>query len=324
MRQSTAKARFCVIAMTTLACFACSAGINGQARQHYSAMPNLQISELQKQIKTAEGAHANSRQLATLWIALAEAYREVVDLESAENAFAHAIRLLRDTDAHGLYANALDGIATVYFATGRADIAERCLRQAIELEHTAGDSAAETITRRDLAAALIKELKYAEAEIQASEVLRIWEAQAHPNAGEMIVVYLIRSRAICAMRRYEEALQDVDRAEALALSNTGTDPIDVITIPALRGMEQFRSGAVEQGGRTIQQALHLLDSRVDIPAPFRVHLREALLEEYSQLLGVAHRKREKKKVDEEIARTKAQQPGCNRCTVSAASAGLLP
>ena len=126
------------------------------------------------------------------------------------------------------------------------------------------------------------------------------------------------------MRRCEKALQDVDRAEAIALSNSGTDPIDVITIPALRGMEQFRSGAVETGDRTIQQALRLLDSRVDIPAPFRIHLREALLEEYSQSLDAAHRKREKKKIDEEISHTKAQLPNCNKCTASAASFGLFP
>jgi tetratricopeptide (TPR) repeat protein len=324
MRRSSAKARFWVIAMAAMANVACPATIDGQTRQQVSAMSRLQVSELQKQIKTAEAAHAGAQQLATLWIALANAYKEVVDLESAENAFAHAIRLLRVAGASGLYADALDGISTVYFATGRADMAERCLRQAIEIEHAAGDLTAETITRRDLAAALIKERKYAEAEKQASEVLRLWEAQSHPNIREMIVVYLIRSRATCGMRRCEEALLDVDRAEALVLTNIGTDPIDVITIPALRGMEQFRSGAVEQGDRTVQQALRLLDSRVDIPAPFRIHLREALLEEYSQLLGSAHRKQEKKKVDEEIDRTRAQQPGCNTCTVSAASVGLFP
>jgi tetratricopeptide (TPR) repeat protein len=283
-----------------------------------------QISKLQKQIKAAEGAHVSAPQLAALWVALADANRGVVDLEAAENAFAHAIRLLHGTNSQGLYANALDGIATVYFATGRADKAERCLRQAIEIQHTAGDLTAETITRRNLAAALIKEQKYAEAEKQASEVLHLLEAQTHPNIGELIVVYLIRSRATCGMRQCEEALQDIDRAEALAVNNIGTDPIDVITIPALRGIEQFRSGAVDQGDRSIQQALRLLDSRVDIPVPFQRHLREALLEEYSQLLGCAHRKRAKKKVDEEIARIKAEQTGCNRCTVSAASLGLLP
>lgn len=325
MRRSSAKLRSCVIAMATIACSVGSTTIDGQARQQQSAMPSLQISELQKQIKTAEIAHASAPQLATLWIALAGAYEEVVDHDSAENAFAHAIRLLRGSDAaQGLYANALDGIATVYFATGRADTAERCLRQAVKLEQAAGDSTAEITTRRDLAVALIKERKYEEAQKQASEALHLLEAQADLNVGETILVYLTRSRATCGMRRCEEALRDVDRAEALAVSNIGADPIEFITIPALRGIEQFRSGALGQADRTFQQALRLLDSRVDIPAQFQIHLREALLEEYSHLLGSAHRKQEKKKVDEEIARTKAQQPGCYRCTVSAASLGLFP
>lgn len=55
-----------------------------------------------------------------------------------------------------------------------------------------------------------------------------------------------------------------------------------------------------------------------------MHLRVAPLEEYAQLLGSAHRKREKMKLDDEIVRAKAQQPGCNGCTVSAASLGLFP
>ena len=324
MRRPRAKLRHSVIELAAMACLVCATTIDGQARQRYSAVPLLQISELQKQIRAGGAAHASAQQLATLWIDLGGAYKEVVDLESAENAFAHAIRLLRGADAQVLYANALDGIATVYFATGRADKAERSLRRAVEHEHAAGELNAETITRRDLAAALIKEGKYAEAVKQATEVISLLQAQPDPNVGETIVVYLMRSRATCGMQRCADALLDVDRAEALAVNSIGTDPINIITIPALRGMEQFRSGAVEQGDRTIQQALRQVDSQADLPAPFQMHLREALLEEYSQLLGSAHRGREKKKIDEEIARIKAQQPGCDRCTVSAASFGLFP
>lgn len=198
------------------------------------------------------------------------------------------------------------------------------VRQAVELEHTAGDSPAEASMRRDLAVSLIRERKYAEAEKQASESLHLLEVQANPNVGEEIVLYLTRSRAICEMRRCEEALQDVDRAEAVAVSRIGAESDDIIAITAVRGMEQFHSGAVEQGERTVQQALHLVNSRADIPAPYRIRLRVFVLEEYSQLLGFAHRKREKKYVEEEIARAKAQQPDCNGCTVSAASLGLFP
>lgn len=313
---------FCRLTMATLTSLAFSTIVNGQAQQIYS--PSLQIAEIQKQIKNAEAAHASTQQLAALWIALAGTYKEVVDLESAENAFSHAIRLLRDSGAPGLYANALDGIATVYFATGRPDAAERYLRRAVELAHNAGDFNDETIARRDLAVALIKDRKYAEAEKQASEALRLLEAQADLNVREIVVVYLTRNRATCGMRRCEEAMQDIDRAEAIAVSNIGTDPIDIITIPALRGIEQFRCGEVEQGERTLQMALSLIDSRIDIPAQIQIHLRKALLEEYSQLLGSAHRKKEKKRVDEEIGRINQMQSRCNRCTVSAASLRLFP
>lgn len=316
-----------MIAMATIASFVCSRAANGQASRQNSIMPSLPITELQKWIKTAEAAHASPQRLAILWIALANVYEDQDhdDLESAEDGFAHAIRLLRGTGARGLYANALDGIATVYYATGRANTAERCLRQAVELEHAEGDSTAETSIRRDLAVALIAEKKYAKAEKEVSETLHLLDAQADPNVNDEIIFYLTRSRAICGMRRCKEALQDVDRAEALATNKivAGSNPAEIIVIAALRGMEEFRSGAAEQGDQTIRQALHLLDSRTDIPAPLQVKLRILLLSEYSQLLGSAHRKRERKKVEAEIARAKAQLPGCNGCTVSAASLGLI-
>jgi tetratricopeptide (TPR) repeat protein len=310
--------------MVTMACFVCPTAVNGQVRQQRSATPSLRISNLQKQIKTEDAAHASAQQLAALWIALAGTYEEIVDLESAEDSFAHAIRLLRGTGAKDLYGRALGGIATIYYATGRPKTAERCLRQAVELEHTAGDSTAEAIIRGDLALALIVERKYAEAEKQASEALHLLEAQSDPSVVETILVYLTRSRAICGMRRCAEALQDVDRAETLAVSKIGADPAAVITIAAVRAMEQFRSGAVEQGERTIQQALRVVDSRTDLPASFQIRLRVRLLEDYSQLLGSSHRKRERKSVEEEITRAQAQLPGCNGCTMSAASLGLFP
>lgn len=329
MRRSIAMPGFCLTAMVTIACFVCSAPAGGQARQRSSATAGSQIAELQEQIRTAEAAHASPQRLATLWIVLADVYEDQDhdDLESAEDGFARAIRLLHTTGAQNqdLYANALDGIATIYSATGRANAAERCLRQAVELEHAAGNSTAETGMRRDLAVAFIAEKKYSKATKVVSDALHLLDAQADPNVNDEITFYLTRSRAICGMRRCREALQDIERAEALASRKAvaESDPAEIIVIAGLRGMEQFRSGAVQQGDQTIQQALHQLDSRADIPAPFQVQLRLLLLNEYSQLLGSAHRKEEKKKVEAEIAQVKAQLPRCSGCTVSAASLGLI-
>lgn len=329
MRRSIALPGFCLTAMVTIASFVWSTPACGQARQRNSATPGSQIAKLQEQIRSAEAAYASPQHLATLWILLADVYEDQDhdDLESAEDGFAHAIRLLRGTGAQNqdLYANALDGIATVYSATGRANTAERCLRQAVELEHAAGNSTAETGMRRDLAVALIAERKYSKAEKEVSEALHLLNAQADPNVNDEITFYLTRSRAICGMRRCREALQDIDRAETLASRKAvaESDPAEIIVIAALRGMEQFRSGAMQQGDQTIQQALHQIDTRIDIPAPFQAQLRLLLLNEYSQLLGSAHRKEEKKKVEAEIAQAKAQLPRCGDCTVSAASLGLI-
>src|SRR5947209_8348510 len=127
------------LALSAIACFVSLAALGGQVQTQNSSVLSTRIAELKKQIDSQDARHAGAERLGTLWLTLADAYQQELDLHSAEDAFGHALGLLRATGANALYANALDGIATVYFATGRMDAADKCLRKALELEHTRGD-----------------------------------------------------------------------------------------------------------------------------------------------------------------------------------------
>jgi tetratricopeptide (TPR) repeat protein len=103
--------------------------------------------------------------------------------------------VLHTTTANELYANALDGIAITYTATGRLNIAEKCLRQALKLEDTQRGSAAEAETHVNLATVLVLKHRYEEAVKELSAALRFLETQADSDVAELIVVYGARSRS---------------------------------------------------------------------------------------------------------------------------------
>jgi tetratricopeptide (TPR) repeat protein len=324
MDRSHAGPGFLVIVLMTISFFGSLPTVEGQVRLQTTEERSARISELQKQIRTAEYVHANAEQLGTLWLHLADAYQGELDQQSAEDAFAHALGVLRPTTEKELYANALDGIATVYTATGRLDIAEKCLRQALKLEDTQRGSAAEAETLVNLATVLMLKHRYEEAVKELSAALRFLETQADSDVGKLFVVYVARSRALCDMKQCEEGLRDLERALALGNGRFAVNSVGMISIAAVRGFEQIRAGSVEEGGETFRQAMRLADSRTDLSTSARAEIRLRILESYSQSLRFAHRKQERKRVQEELARVKVQEPrGCNGCTVSAAILGMV-
>ena len=146
MDRSHARLGFLAILLMTVSFFISLPPVEGQVRLQTTEERTARISELQKQIRAAENVHANAEQLGTLWLHLAGAYQGELDHQSAKDAFAHALGVLHTTTEKELYANALDGIATVYTAAGRLDIAERCLRQAFKLEDSQRGSPAEILS----------------------------------------------------------------------------------------------------------------------------------------------------------------------------------
>src|SRR5260370_36720063 len=161
MDRSHAGPGFLVIVLMTISFFVSLRAVEGQVRLQTTEERNARISELQKQIRTAEKVHANAEQLGTLWLYLAGVYQGELDQQSAEDPFVHALGVLHTTTETELYANALDGIATVYTATGRLDIAEKCLRQALKLEDIQRGSAAEAVTQLKLTSGVILKNRYA-------------------------------------------------------------------------------------------------------------------------------------------------------------------
>src|ERR1700754_734629 len=67
---------------------------------------------LRANIRSAAERKASPEELGKLWLTLANQYREDFELEKAEDAYANAIHLLRDTSLQSQYAESLQGMGT--------------------------------------------------------------------------------------------------------------------------------------------------------------------------------------------------------------------
>ena len=72
------------------------------------------IHTLENSVRAATERHAGPEELGNLWRALAIYYQNELDVDKAEDAYIHAIRLLRDTQLKAQYAGSLHGVAQIY------------------------------------------------------------------------------------------------------------------------------------------------------------------------------------------------------------------
>jgi tetratricopeptide (TPR) repeat protein len=166
--------------------------------------------------------------MGALWLALANSYDDQFDSGPAEDAFVHALRLLRGSGAKAQYADALDGMGTLYLRAGRLHDAEEFLKKSAEMYVLAPDSRKEAGVHLRYAVALLEDRRFTDAEMQSTSALRAFEADDNTDATDMISAHLTRSYAMCAQRRYSYALQDVDRAMTLARSRLPANSLDMM------------------------------------------------------------------------------------------------
>jgi tetratricopeptide (TPR) repeat protein len=275
---------------------------------------------LQANIRSAIQQNASSEQLGTLWLVLANRYEDRFELEKAEDAYARAIHLLRDTSSQSQYAESPHGMGTVYRTSGRLKEARKCLTKSFDIYKTLNDEANIARLHVELGAELLAEYKYREAEIESTAALKDFESGSKPDASDMSVAYLIRSRAICGQGRCRSALDDVSQAHSVALNRFQENSIEMISIWMVQGQVQMQAGLQADGEQAMNEALRLAQSRTDLPRPYFVALELAVLRAQRTSLKAAHRKQEAKHVEDQISQIEADAPAvCAGCTVSAAS-----
>lgn len=275
---------------------------------------------LQANIRSAVELNASPEQLGTLWLTLANRYTDRFELEKAEDAYARAIHLLRDTSSQSQYAESLQGMGNVYSTFGRLREARKYLTKSLDMYATLNDEANIAHVHLSLGEELLAEHKYREAEIESTAALKVFESVPKPDPSDFSMAYLTRGRALCGQGRCCSALDDVSQAHSLALNRFQENSIEMISIRLVQGQIQMKAELQADGEQAMNEALRLVQSRTDLPRPSFVTLQLAVLRAQRRSFREAHRKQEAKHVEDQISRIEADAPAaCNGCTVSAAS-----
>ena len=314
--------------------FSCSAGLPAAlflllvfpavaAMTEQSFVEDGRIRTLENNLRLATEQHVSPEELGNLWRALAVQYQNQFEIEKAEDAYIHAIRLLRDTPLKAQYAGSLHGLAELYVMESRLKEARRNLAPALAIFEELGDTRSAASVRETVAVALMRDHKFKEAEIEASRVIALLESIDHPRLSELVNAYTTRARAVAAEGHPELGLQDATHAHSLASENFAANSIDSMVTLLVVGEVQMQAGLEREGEQSMMEALRLVRSRTDLPPGVYSGLQASMLQYAAISLRKAHRNQEAKVLEGQMKEVRsAASAGCDGCTVSVTS--LLP
>jgi tetratricopeptide (TPR) repeat protein len=279
------------------------------------------IDALRGQIANGVEQHATDAQLGGLWLRLANRYQHQLEFAEAEDAFGHALRLLR-TGAAVDYADALDGIGSLHLATGRLSEAESESRRALDIYKGLGDGARVARLHETMAIALLIEQKFSDSEAESTEALRVLRAQARPDLSEEVAEHLTHSYSLCYQGRCRAALDENNEAMKMAQEAFAANSMEMVGVWLARGFEEWKAGSPDKGEEAMREALTIVRGRTDLPPAIRVSSQMDVMRQYAACLKASHRKPEAKLMEMEIARLQRELlGGCGGSTVNVAALG---
>lgn len=287
--------------------------------QTFVASPRIRM--LQNSLRTAAQQHASPEQMGKLWHSLGVQYQNGFDYENAEDAYARAIHLLRNTALKEEYADSLHSIADIYLMQGRLKEGRNNDAEALAIFEELGQTRNAALVRCTTAMRLLREHKFAEAEAQASAALTGLESLG--ARSEVESAYLTRARAIAGEGRPAAALEDVGRARAMATKDLNSNSIDAVAILLVQGEIQMQGGMDAEGEQSLAEALKRARSMTGLPPATQASLEASILDREATSLRKAHHNDEAKVLEAQMKRAIATaSSACNGCTVNVAS--LLP
>lgn len=296
-----------------------TASVSAQTTQAYIE----RIETLRAQIKTAEQQHASTAEIGGLWLQLANRYQDLLEFPQAEDAFVRSVRLLRTPATQAEYADALHGMGSLCFATGRLNDAGEYLQRSLDIYQALGDTLHTAALHETLGLIQLTGRHYREAEAESAESLSEMQPLAKTDPSEMVAAYLTHGYAICGQGRCADALSDVDRATSVVEARLRPDSVDMIAVWLARGFDEWKNGAPQDADQAMSAALLLVRGKTDLPQPLVVGMELGVMRQYDAFLKDTHRKPEERRLAVEMTKLEEQQPrACNGCTVSVA--GLAP
>jgi tetratricopeptide (TPR) repeat protein len=283
------------------------------------------IELLRGQIKSAEAQHAGAAELGGLWLRLANRHQKEQEFAPAEDSYVRALRLLRGAGAQAEYADALNGMASLELATGRLDQAKDSGKKALAVYEALGDRRHAGCVHQTIALALLFERHGREAEAESAAGLADLQAAPQPAVSDMVAARLAHSYALCFQKKCAAGLEDVDQAMEAARTKLPEESLEMVAGWLARGYDQWKMGVVEEGDRSMREALRLARGLTGMPQPMLVRTQLNVMRRYDTFLKERHRKQEAAQMEAEIGRLEAAHPAeCSGCTVSVAALGFVP
>ena len=268
-------------------------------------------------IRIAEQQHRAPFQQAVLWVQLALEYHLETEFLKAEDAYLRALPLLKNApSARAEYAFTLDNLSSLYLIYGRLDDAERARKQAMKVRRKLGDQTEYAESEVHLADIAIRRRKYKKAEQLALHGLQTMQSSMNPPRAGMLSAFITLTYAQCSQGHCGEGLMNAK--QTVAFANKNFEPKSAADGFALEtlGFAEWKSGALEDAGRSMLQAIQILQTRLSATDP---RVAGAMLQ-YQSYLIEAHRPAEAQEIHEQLTRM-TRQAGvyCQECTVSAYS-----
>jgi tetratricopeptide (TPR) repeat protein len=280
-----------------------------------------QVKILRAELKEAESRHADDARIGHLWRVLGIAYESRLAEDAAEDAYDRAIPLLRSSGRDSEYADTLHGLGSVYLNMQRRPEARRYMLEALAIYEKQNDQVKAAFLHQTVGISWMFDGKFKDAiaEFAAS----VADANASPN-GEpepLLSSYLLRAGAEYHTGDTAHGLEDIAAArKAAAQFELATNSVEKIAMSLTEGAALTRAGKPTEGDALIKEALDLLSTRNDFSPEVQQKMRIAVLREYGSALAAAHRKREAKTVEAQVAALQSQLPhNCADCSISVAA-----
>jgi tetratricopeptide (TPR) repeat protein len=293
-------------------------GASSAAAQTETSASSPATSSLQQrihdQLAALQQPSGSDRDIASQWARLGAEYLEAADFTNSENAYSHAIQLLRKNPADAsLYAEALDQLGALYRIYDRLPEALNCRRTALALRQQLGDPLPIARSQGHLAELDLLARRYKEAFAGSDAAYQTMTRLGDKDKAELLSTLIVRTYAQCGLHRRSACLADAKEALALSRSAFASESQPVAAALVALGSAQLKNGSAAEAESSTEQALEIFKTQLAPSDPRMIFA----MQQDRDCLRALHRDEEAHDIGTQLT-TMSRQAGrpCPTCTVS--------
>jgi tetratricopeptide (TPR) repeat protein len=265
-------------------------------------------------IDVAEHEHLSAAKIAYLWGSLATDYTAEADFLRAEDAYFHALHLLKGLpESQNNYATLLDNLGVLYLAYNRRAEAEQYLKAALTIRKKLNDMIALGASQVHLAQLALAHHKFKQAEAIAVEAQANLTAVGVSGRAGLIGALVSLAYTRCEQNKCVEGLRDAEEAMDLARVVYPSDSLPSGHVLMAIGFAKWKAGDNQQAEKMMLEGIHIITAKNAPGAPYS---RMAMFE-YRDFLNATGRALDVKRLDDQLAQATPQP--CANCTVNVSS-----